>query len=113
MVVPPDLDRLRKVVSRFLVASSLKRSDQRHTPYVKIMGPSVDDVAYVLDAARFLLSLLDEGGRLIVETHCEHGELEEHYLCDSDMTLHDARTFTCVCPGGSRMQVWPAGREER
>lgn len=55
------------------------------------------------DAASFLLSLLDEGGRLVVEQPCEHGDWAKwpHYTDEGE------------CPGGSRMQVWPAGREEQ
>jgi hypothetical protein len=47
-----DRTRLKKAVKRFLVASDMHRSDQPNTPYVKIMGPSVDDVEAVLVAAR-------------------------------------------------------------
>lgn len=118
MVVPPDLDRLRKVVSRFLVASSLKRSDQPYTPYVKILGPSVDDVAVVLDAARFLLSLVDEGGRLVVEAPCEHGVFHDscdQLVCGHDHLLTDGwypdARAECWCPGGSRRVVWPTDKE--
>lgn len=51
----------------------------------------------ILDAARFLLSLLDEGGRLVVETPCEHGVFNPHYDGGSGLG----------CPGGSRRVVWP------
>lgn len=48
----------------------------------------------ILDAARFLLSLADSGGRLVVETPCEHGD--DWLTCDTE-----------DCPGGSRRVVWP------
>jgi hypothetical protein len=47
-----DRTRTEKAAKRFLVASDMHRSDQPNTPYVKIMGPSVDDVEAVLAAAR-------------------------------------------------------------
>jgi hypothetical protein len=114
----PDLDRLEKVVNRFLVASSLIRSDQPDTPYVKIMGPSVDDVAFVLDAARFLLSLAGSGGRLVVEQPCSHGFVRSHLkeLCleldHSGLSGRAAHHPQCSCPGGTRTVVWPTDKEE-
>src|SRR5690606_14901421 len=128
----PDPDRLREAVNSFLVASSEKRSDQPDMPYVEIMGPSLDDVAFVLDAARFLLSVLDEGSRVVVEAPCEHGELEPHgWVCGEHDTdekcprrnceayldfgdhcpqLHrkgDACWSASACGGGSRRQMFP------
>ena len=76
MVVPPDLDRLRKELS-----------DCR------------DGDCLTCDTARFLLSLVDEGGRLVVEAPCEHGD--DWLTCDTE-----------DCPGGSRSVVWPTDKEE-
>src|SRR5690554_5122667 len=83
----PDFDRLRKAVNCFLVASNVKRSDQPDMRYVEIMGPSLDDVASVLEAARFPLSLAESGGRLVVEQPCEHDALEPHdWVCGAHDT---------------------------
>jgi len=49
------------------------------------------------DAARFLLSVLDEGGRLVVEAPCEHGVFNPHYDGGSGLG----------CGGRSRRVVWP------
>lgn len=115
----PDPERLRKAVNSFLVASSEKRSDQPDMPYVEIMGPSLDDVAFVLDAARFLLSVLDEGGRLEVVVPCERegGIIHEradgsecpyygHHVCDKCGWIdpeHKGEYVSC----GERTVVWP------
>jgi hypothetical protein len=73
-------DQLRRAVRRFLVASHMKRSDQPNTPYVKIMGPSVDDVEKVLAAARSYLAILEQ--RLPV--FAESGGLTWHVAGEGD-----------------------------
>jgi hypothetical protein len=57
----------------------------------------------ILDAARFLLSVLDEGGRLVAEAPCEHGSAVRHRI--SEALPH------VMCPGGSRLVVWPTDKE--
>jgi hypothetical protein len=49
------------------------------------------------DAARFILSLAESGGRLVVVTPCEHGVFNPHYDGGSGLG----------CPGSSRKVVWP------
>ena len=85
MVVPPDLDRLRKELS-----------DCR------------DGDCLTCDTARFLLSLVDEGGRLVVEQPCEHGFVGSHW---QDDPKPDDPKNQFHCPGGSRRVVWPEGEE--
>jgi hypothetical protein len=82
MAVPPDLDRLRA--------------------YVK-GEPGSEAGGYL--AARFLLSVLDEGGKLVVETPCEHGSAVRHRI--SKALPH------VMCPGGSRSVVWPTDKEKK
>ena len=72
----------------------------------------------ILDAARFLLSVLDEGGRLVVEAPCEHGVFHDscdQLVCGHDHLLTDGwypdARAECWCPGGSRRQVWPNDKE--
>ena len=84
---PPDLDRLRAWADW---------NDQ--DPY-STGGPAEE-------AARFLLSLLDEGGRLVVEQPCEHGNHDAHPF--PDKRIGDFP----YCPGGSRKVVWSADKEE-
>lgn len=86
----------------------------------------------VVEAADFLLSVLDDGGKLVVERDCPHGALEPHgWVCgehDSDekcprqnceayldfgdhcARLHrddDACWSASACGGGSRRRVFP------
>ena len=60
----------------------------------------------ILDAARFLLSLADEGGRLERVVLCEHGFDESHRV------FTDARGME-RCAKGSRTVVWPPKEGER
>ena len=61
----------------------------------------------ILDAARFLLSLLDEGGRLVVETPCPDGLMERH----PTRRLSTGVGIGGWCPGGSRTVVWHTDKE--
>lgn len=102
MVEPPNIEQLRESVRR--MGPNWVDTD----PNFKASWWSIPDRDFqsFADAARFLLSLLDEGGRLVVEQPCEHGELEEHSTCGRGEP-HDPDNFSCVCPGGSRRVVWP------
>lgn len=92
----PDIDRLREELS-----------------------DCSDGDCLTCDTARFLLSLVDEGGRLVVEVPCEHGVVHDdcdqlisvcgHELCSRGWYI-DARPG-CWCPGGSRRVVWPEEEE--
>ena len=64
------------------------------------------------------LSVLDEGGRLVVEAPCEHGVFHDscdQLVCGHDHLLTDGwypdAKAECWCPGGSRRQVWPNDKE--
>ena len=83
--MPPDLDRLR---------AWAEWNDQ--DPY-STGGPAEE-------AARFLLSAAKSGGRLVAEQPCEHGAAVRHRI--SEALPH------VMCPGGSRMQVWPDKEEK-
>lgn len=57
-------------------------------------------IPMLLDAARFLLDLADEGGELWMEKKCPHG-MALNYGHDHFLDGH--------CDGGSRVRVWPKG----
>ncbi len=105
MVAPPDLDRLREAQGKPIWPRYPSEGERRWL------------MAHV-DALDFLLSLLDEGGRLVVEQPCEHGVFHDdcdqlvcgHERCGDGWYL-DARA-ECWCPGGSRRVVWPTDKEE-
>jgi hypothetical protein len=61
----------------------------------------------VVEAADFLLSVLDEGGRLVVEQPCEHGSAVRHRISKALPP-----SGPVMCPGGSRRVVWPTDKEE-
>lgn len=83
MVVPPDLDRLREARA------------QVGGPTGKSWGGDHFLVRQeMVEAIDFLLSVLDEGGRLVVEQPCEHGN--DWLACDTE-----------DCPAGSYVVVWP------
>ena len=86
MVVPPDLDRLREAVGT--VAAHVDSGDHVWT-----------EAVVMAEALAPLLSVVESGGRLVVERDCEHGD--DWLTCDTE-----------DCPGGSRMQVWPDKEEE-
>ena len=95
----PNIEKLREAVSsEGRVVDHLCDSFSNHT-WVRLN--LVNPIRRAFGAARFLLSLLDEGGRLVVEAPCEHG-------------IHDVHPFPGkrigdlpYCPGGSRRVVWP------
>src|SRR5690606_18778717 len=65
-----------------------------------------------------LLSVVGSGGRLVVETPCEHGVFHDscdQLVCGHDHLLTDGwypdAKAECWCPGGSRRQVWPTDKE--
>lgn len=69
----PNIEKLREAVSsEGRVVDHLCDSFSNHT-WVRLN--LVNPIRRAFGAARFLLSLLDEGGRLVVEAPCEHGEL--------------------------------------
>jgi len=106
---PPNIDQLRESVSR--MGPHWVETD----PNFEVSWWSIPDRDFQVfaDAARFLLSLVGEGGRVVVETPCEHGVVHDdcdqlvcgHELC-SDGWYINARPG-CWCPGGSRRVVWP------
>ena len=83
MVVPPDLEQLRRSLASGLMYP----------------GP-------MQDAASFLLSLVDEGGRLERVVLCEHGFDESHRV------FTDARGME-RCAKGSRTVAWPPKEGEQ
>lgn len=95
MVEPPNLEQLRESVRR--MGPNWVDTD----PNFKASWWSIPDRDFqpFADAARFLLSLADSGGRLVVEAPCEHGD--DWLTCDTE-----------DCPGGSRSVVWPTDKEE-
>lgn len=128
MVVPPDLEQLRESVRR--MGPNWVDTD----PNFKASWWSIPDRDFqpFADAARFLLSVVESGGRLVVEQPCEHGALEPHgWVCGEHDTdekcprqncgayldfgehcpqLHrndDACWSAPACGGGSRRVVWP------
>lgn len=82
----PDLDRLREAVGT--VAAHVDSGDHVWT-----------EAVVMAEALAPLLSLAGSGGRLVVETPCEHGD--DWLTCDTE-----------DCPGGSRSVVWPTDKEE-
>lgn len=66
--------------------------------------PDIGALDTILGAARFLLSVLDEGGRLERVVLCEHGFDESHRV------FTDARGME-RCAKGSRTVVWPTDKE--
>ena len=90
MVVPPDLDRLRKAVGT--VAAHVDSGDHVWT-----------EAVVMAEALAPLLSLAESGSRLVVEQPCEHGSAVRHRI--SKALPH------VMCPGGSRKVVWPSDKE--
>jgi hypothetical protein len=128
MAVPPNIEQLREARAWWEDATYIWED----ATYI----PEYDDA--ISDALDWLLSVLDEGGRLVVEKPCEHGALEPHgWVCgahdwdekcsrqnceahldfgDHCAWLHrndDACWSASACPGGSRRVVWPTDKEER
>lgn len=98
----PNIEKLREAVSsEGRVVDHLCDSFSNHT-WVRLN--LVSPIRRAFGAARFLLSLLDEGGRLVVEQPCEHGDWDEwpHYTDEGE----------CPGGGGSRKVVWPTDKEE-
>jgi hypothetical protein len=88
-MMPPDLERLREAQGKPIWPRY----------------PSEDQMRWILahaDAIDFLLSLFDEGGRLVVETPCEHGTTWTHWELGEPS----------ACEEGSRRVVWPTDKEE-
>lgn len=128
----PSIEKLREAVSsEGRVVDQLCDSFSNHT-WVRLN--LVNPIRLAFSAARFLLSVVESGGRLVVEAPCEHGALEPHgWVCgehDTDETcprqnceayldfgnhcagLHrddDACWSAWACGGGSRRRVFPKG----
>jgi hypothetical protein len=91
MAEPPNLEQLREAVRR--MGPSWVETD----PNFEVSWWSIPDRDFqpFADAARFLLSVVESGGRLAVETPCGHGVFNPHW-----------------CGGSSRKVVWPTEEEE-
>ena len=91
MAVPPNIEQLREARSQ--VGGRAGNSC--------LCGAHFLVRQEVVEAADFLLSVLDEGGRLVAEAPCEHGDWAKwpHYTDEGE------------CPGGSRRVVWPTDKE--
>jgi hypothetical protein len=94
MVVPPDLEQLREARSQ---VGERAGNSWRGAHFLVRQE--------VVEAADFLLSVLDEGGRLERVVLCEHGFDESHRV------FTDARGME-RCAKGSRTVVWPPKEDE-
>jgi len=91
-VVPPNLEQLREA-----------RAWWDDAPEDAMYIPEYDDA--ISDALDWLLSVLDEGGRLERVVLCEHGFDESHRVFTDALGMER-------CAKGSRTVVWPGRRLE-
>ena len=95
----PDLEQLRESVWRLMGPSWVETDPNFVVSWWSIPDRDFQPFA---DAARFLLSVVESGGRLVVEQPCGHGVFNPHYDGGSGLG----------CGGSSRRVVWPTDKEE-
>ena len=105
MAEPPNLEQLRESVRR--MGPNWVETD----PNFEVSWWSIPDRDFqpFADAARFLLSVLDEGASLVVEKRCDmHGTIVHKWHPSAEKRAEYAQG----CPGGYRKVVWPTEEEE-
>ena len=108
----PNIEKLREAVSsEGRVVDQLCDSFSNHT-WVRLN--LVNPIRRAFGPARFLLSLLDEGGRLVVEAPCGHGEHAVEPMRPGRDGSGSAARGVVGCLGGHddvvRMRLLESGR---